>query len=66
MKNWGDDKLKSLLKNQFYKSLNGGMPDFAEDNIKRSASKLEIGEREKPVFYDFFHLVFTKMKVLSY
>ena len=60
---WPEVHLKGLLKNQFYKALNGGMPNYAEDNVERSKTKLKISSTDQQDFNDFLYLVFSKMKV---
>jgi len=62
---WPEGHLKGLLKNQFYKALNGGLPDYAEDNVERSKTKLKIELFDQPDFNEFLHLVFNRMKVFQ-
>lgn len=63
IRTWPESSLKGLLKNQFYKALNGGMPDYAEDNVERSKTKLKIKTSDQDDFNEFLHLVFKEMKV---
>lgn len=63
VRSWEPGLLKGLLKNQFYKALNGGMPDFSDDNLERSRTKLKISKAELPIYIQFFNLIFSQMNV---
>lgn len=62
---WSDDQLKALLKNQFYKSLNGGNPFICLDNVSRSKRKLQLADDEIESLSEYLNEIFQKMTVFQ-